>query len=367
MCLLKYILSLYLFIFSVVAQSQPWTIFRGNQQLSGATSAKLPEKLKLLASFQTGDDIKASPVVDGQTIFFFFSDGTMYAIGFGGKRKWKFVSGNSIEAPALVMDGSVLFGQLDGLFYRLDEKTGKEIWKYKTDNQIMGSANWLKVGSQIRLFVGSYDYNLHCFSFAKGDSIWRYESDNYINGAPALYAKNAVFGGCDGFLHLVNIETGKVFKKIKLETYIASSPVIDGKFAYVGDYEARFFCIDLEAGKLVWTYKEKDKNLPFIASPALSGNFVVIGNQDKFIYCFDKTSGKLVWKVKTANRVESSSVIASGKVITGTMDGMLYIHDLKTGAELWKYELGSAIVGSPAVVSGKIVVGAGDGRIYIFG
>jgi outer membrane protein assembly factor BamB len=77
--------------------------------------------------------------------------------------------------------------------------------------------------------------------------------------------------------------------------------------------------------------------------------------------------GKLVWKVKAANRVESSSVISSGKVITGTMDGMLYIHDLKTGAELWKYELGSAIIGSPAVVSGKIVVGAGDGRIYIFG
>jgi outer membrane protein assembly factor BamB len=71
--------------------------------------------------------------------------------------------------------------------------------------------------------------------------------------------------------------------------------------------------------------------------------------------------------MKTSNRVESSSVIASGKVITGTMDGMLYVHDLKTGAELWKYEIGSAIVGSPAVVSGKIVVGAGDGRIYIFG
>jgi len=75
----------------------------------------------------------------------------------------------------------------------------------------------------------------------------------------------------------------------------------------------------------------------------------------------------VVWKVKTSNRVESSSVIASGKVVTGTMDGMIYIHDLKTGKELWKYELGSPLIGSPAVVSGKIIVGAGDGRIYIFG
>lgn len=344
-----------------------WSIFRGNQQLTGATSASLPEKLKLLSSFQTGDDVKASPVVDGQTIFCGSTDGNMYAIGFDGKLKWKFVSGNAIEAPALLLNGSVIFGSLDGLIFRLDQKTGKQIWKYTTDNQIMGSANWLKIGSQYRLVIGSYDYNLHCVGFAKGDSIWRYESDNYINGAPALYGKNAVFGGCDGFVHLVNIETGKVLKKIKVETYVASSPVIDGKYVYVGDYEGKFFCIDLEAGKIAWIYDDKEKNLPFIASPALSGNFIVIGNQDKFIYCFDKTTGKVVWKVKTANRVESSSVIASGKVITGTMDGMLYIHDLKTGAELWKYELGSAIVGSPAVVSGKIVVGAGDGRIYIFG
>ena len=67
------------------AQSS-WPIFRGNQQLSGAISASLPEKPKLLSSFQTGDDIKASPVVSGQTIFCGSTDGTMYAIGFDGKQ-----------------------------------------------------------------------------------------------------------------------------------------------------------------------------------------------------------------------------------------------------------------------------------------
>jgi len=367
---MKKIIFIWVIIISqltVVSAQQSWQIFRGNQQLSGTTTANIPEKLKLLASFQTGDDIKASPIVAGQTIFCGSTDGKMYAIGFDGKQKWKFDAGNAIEAPAVYLDKSVVFGSLDGIFFKLDEKTGEKILKYKTYNQIMGSANWLKVGSQIRLIVGSYDYNLHAVGFNKGDSIWRYESDNYINGAPAIYGKNAVFGGCDGFVHLVNIETGKVFKKIKLDSYVASSPVIEGKYAYVGDYEGRLFCIDLEAGKVTWTYDDAEKNLPFIASPALNGNFIVIGNQDRFIYCFDKTTGKVVWKVKTSNRVESSSVIASGKVITGTMDGILYIHDLKTGKELWKYELGSPIIGSPAVISGKMIVGAGDGRIYIFG
>ena len=143
-------------IWSSTAQSS-WTIFRGNQQLSGMTSANLPEKPKLLCSFQTGDDIKASPVVDDQTIYCGSTDGSMYAVGFDGKQKWKFVSGNAIEAPALLLDGSVVFGTLDGMFFKLNAKTGKQIWKYKSDNQIEGSANWLKVGKQIRLVVGSYD------------------------------------------------------------------------------------------------------------------------------------------------------------------------------------------------------------------
>ncbi len=353
-------------IFQVAGQPN-WPGFRGNQQLTGATSQTIPDFPHLLFSFPTGDDIKASPVVAGQTIFCGSTDGNMYAIGLDGQLKWKFAGGNSIEAPALWIENSVVFGTLDGWFFRLDDKTGKQLWKYKTDNQIMGSANWHKDRTKIRLLVGSYDYNLHAVGLAKGDSLWRYESDNYINGAPAIYQKYAVFGGCDGFIHLVNIETGKVFKKIRLETYIASSPLIEGHLAFVGDYEGRFFCLDLEAGKVAWSFKDPGMNLPFLASPALSENLLVIGNQDRFLYCINKNSGKLIWKVKTSNRIESSSVISGNKVITGTMDGILYIHDLKTGNELWKYELGSPITGNPAVCSGKIVVGAGDGRIYVFG
>jgi len=96
-----------LIVGSAVAQSS-WSIFRGNHQFTGTTSASIPDKPKLLFSFQTGDDIKASPVVSGQTIFCGSTDGSMYAVGFDGKLKWKFVSGNAIEAPALLLNGSVV-------------------------------------------------------------------------------------------------------------------------------------------------------------------------------------------------------------------------------------------------------------------
>jgi eukaryotic-like serine/threonine-protein kinase len=51
--------------FHEVGAQPGWPIFRGNQQLTGTTSQQLPDAPKLLSSFPTGDDIKASPVISG--------------------------------------------------------------------------------------------------------------------------------------------------------------------------------------------------------------------------------------------------------------------------------------------------------------
>jgi len=44
----KYLLLILFILFSDFVSAQSWTIFRGNQQLTGATSASIPDKPKLL-------------------------------------------------------------------------------------------------------------------------------------------------------------------------------------------------------------------------------------------------------------------------------------------------------------------------------
>ncbi len=364
----RFTLVLILNLLVVAAVAQPaWPIFRGNQQLTASVDARLPEQLQLLASFQTEDDIKASPVVRGSIVYCGSTDGFFYAFDLNGQLKWKFDAGNSIEAPAILLDGKVIFGSLDGWLFCLNEADGKVVWKYKTDNQIIGSANWYKHGKQTILAVGSYDYYLHGVNLTDGAGRWKYESDNFINGAPGLYKNAVVFGGCDGFLHLVSLQTGKLVRKIELATYVASSPAIVGQEAYIGDYEGRFFAVDLEQGKVRWTYDNPDKNLAFIASPAVSNDLIVLGNEDRQLYCFNRQTGDLAWTKRLSNRVNASSVIVGDKVVTATMDGLLYVHRLETGEELSTYEIGGQIVSSPAVYDGKIIIGANDGRIYVLG
>ena len=84
------------------------------------------------------------------------------------------------------------------LYDALDLNSGKKHWEYDCDNQIIGSANWWKVGDKTHIFVGSYDFYLHCVDAKNGEGLWKYETDNFINGAPACEDGMAMFGGCDG-------------------------------------------------------------------------------------------------------------------------------------------------------------------------
>jgi outer membrane protein assembly factor BamB len=349
------------------AQGDCWNIFRGNQALQGVSRSDVPVDFSILWTFPTGGEIKSSPVVCGEDLVIGSTDGTVYCLSTSGSLRWKFPTGNAIEAGALILDGTVYIGNLDGTFYALDLETGEKKWEYRTENQIIGSANWIRLGNRTVLFVGSYDYYLHGIDAATGKGLWKYESDNFINGAASLYKGYAVFGGCDGFLHLVDLKNGALRDRIELATYIAGSASIIGDRAYIGDYDGVFRCVDLEGKKTVWEWKEEDSFLPFIASPAVDGDLVITGNENKYIYCFNRITGDPVWKVNTRARVHASPVIAGNHILAANLRGDVFLIDLKTGKTLKEYELGQPISSNPSVYRGRIYIGTGDGTVYCLG
>jgi len=342
-----------------------WGIFRGDPSLSGYSTAKIKFPLDLKWTYQTDDDIVAACVIGNNTIFVSSIGGFVYAIDFDGKMKWKFEADNSIEAPALYLNGKVYVGDFSGFLYALDAESGKQIWVYETENQIMGSPNYVYLKNKLYILVGSYDYYLHCIDGATGKIVWKYESNNFINGAPAIGNNMAMFGGCDGYLHMVNLESGKADYKLEVATYIAGSVAIAGNLAFTGDYDGLFSCLDLNKKEIKWQFDNPSSNLPILASPSLANDKVVIGGEDKYLRCFDM-NGKQIWSFNAGGRLDASSVIVKNVVIAATMDGLLYAVNLNNGKELWSYEIGSAISHNPAVIDNRLVVGARDGNVYFF-
>jgi outer membrane protein assembly factor BamB len=344
-----------------------WNVFRGDQALTGTTLFELPAKPEILWTYKIDDEIKSSPVSCSNKIIVGSGDGYVYCLDLAGKLIWKFNSGNTIEAPALILEGNIYVGNLGGSLFSLNLNTGYKNWEYKTDNQISGSPNYWKTGENWYILVGSYDYNLHCVDARSGKLKWKYESDNFINGSPACQSGVAVFGGCDGFLHLVDISTGKLKEKIEVATYVAGSASLSGTYAFVGDYDGKFTCVNLKDQRIMWQWKDETTNLPFLCSPSVLKDRIITGNDNKYVYCLDKTTGKLIWKFNTGSRVEASTVVSFNKVLIANMRGDLFILDLNNGKKLWSYEIGTPVSGTPAILKDKFIVAAADGYIYCFG
>ncbi|MBN1561611.1 PQQ-binding-like beta-propeller repeat protein [candidate division KSB1 bacterium] len=350
--------------------SAHWPLYRGDARLSGVAEGELPEKPQLLWTFQTGDDIKSSPVLDYGNLYVGSSDGKLYALrALTGDSLWAFDAGDDIEAAPLLLDSTVYIGSLNGIFYALDAASGVVRWSFKTDGEIYGSANWVYApnGQDKWIIVGSYDFFIYCLDADTGEKQWSYETDNFINGAPATDGEVVVFGGCDARLHIVSIADGSSMGDVDVGSYIAGSAALADGHAFLGHYGERLVCIDLEQKRVVWEYSDNDQTGSFFSSPAVDGDRVVIGSRDKLVHCVDRKSGEKTWTFQTRDDVDSSPVLCDGKAVIGSNDGRLYMVRLSDGGLIWSFEIGADIIGSPAVTAGCIFVGAGDGRLYAFG
>jgi outer membrane protein assembly factor BamB len=365
--LFRFFLLLMVMNISDPAGASGWPNFRGDSRLTGITGQSIPASPRLLWSFETGSEIKSTPVIHDSRIIFGAGNGTVYCLNMQGGVLWQFDTGNTIEAPALVHDNRVYIGNLEGILFCLDPGNGNVIWRYECDNQIMASPNVWSSGSQDLILVGSYDYYLHAIDALSGKPVWKYELYNYLNSAVAIGNDMAIFGGCDGYLHRVDLKSGRGLEQIELASYVAGSPALDNGIAYTGDYDGVFSAVDYLNGNIIWQWSDKERDLPFVASPSVFGNSVIIGNRDRFVYSLEKRTGRMQWKTNTGSRVDASTITDGQRVLAANMRGDIMLMDFKTGRIGWTYEAGSPISGSPAVSGGRIVIGTNGGSLFCFG
>ncbi len=347
--------------------SADWTYFRGDQELSGVSSAILPDKPKMIWTFKTGEAIESSPVISRGKVIFGCRDGSVYALRLrDGKLLWKFASGCAVEAPPLIVGDKIYIGNLAGDFFQLLLNDGTVGWKYSCGKQIYGSANFFKSGDgRQNIIFGAYDFQLHCLDATTGSQLWSAPTRNFINGAVAVSSELqvAVSGGCDAELRIVDLKSGRETNAVRLKSYIPGSPAIYDGIAYVGNYGKELCAVNLADGKILWTYSA---NAEFTAPPAVNGDVVIIGDHAGILHIIDRRTGKKQNQFQAAGEINAGAVICGNRVILADKTGILYIINPETVTERWQYETGLPINASPAVVDGQIIIGDTGGNIFLF-
>ena len=108
-----------------------WPRHRGDAALNGYSETQLGNSLELKWSYDTGDYLKSSVVVENGVAYTGSEDGVLHAISLKtGKKKWTYKTGMAIEAPPLLHDNRVIVGSTDSFLYSIDQKTGKLQWHF---------------------------------------------------------------------------------------------------------------------------------------------------------------------------------------------------------------------------------------------
>lgn len=346
-----------------------WPIFRGHRGLTGQVDS-IPEKVVEKWRFKAQGSIEAGVALGYGMVYFGTKEGKFYGLGIeDGKKIWEVNTGGGITATALLMDEKepqLYIGDEDGTFRCLKAKTGRELWRFKCDQQICGGATYFKEKNQIKIVFGSYDFKLHCLNPKTGKEFWSIETENYINGTPAISGPHLVFGGCDGFFRIVNLQTGKETKKIKLNSYIPSSPAVEGNTAFLTLYKSTICALDLTSQKILWTWSDK-KAGTFLSPPAINSRYVVGADQKGLIHILDKKTGKKYRTLSVSGKVDSDPVVDEKRVLVADRQGSIYLFEMETGRQIWRIRQGPAIRGPLVVCQGRIYAGNDDGYLIVYG
>ena len=351
--------------------SLDWTLFRGNEQLSGYTRTALPENPTLQWSFLAKSRTVSSPVVLNGVTYWCDRKGKVYGVDLSGEQVFSYDLKTMVEATPMIRDSVLYIGTIEGQMVALSLTKQDVLWNFETLGQISASPNHMDYAGRDAIVFGSYDNYLYCIDQQNGELISQYESGYYLNGAVALADKHVIFGGCDQWVRVINCVTGLQTDSLLLDAYIPCSPAIMGNDVYLGDYSGNIYELNINNGKITNHRKlmeATDEDGDNVSVPAIDDKNLYVFTGGRYLTAVDRKSGDVKWKQMLKGKVgDSSPVVCRDKVIACTKTGIVSIFSTRDGSLLWEYDSGEDIVGSPAIIKGHFLILTVRGTLLCFG
>ncbi len=331
---------------------------------------------------------------------------------------WIFAAGRPIFGGALATEGHVFFVCDNGYLFKLDKKTGKELWRYDLGDERsprilshqvidtveprIGEFDWENSSPTPRLadgvlYVGSGDGSFHAVDAETGKRVWRFEApengkppeslpwdpegSNKIRTDALLDGPRVVFGSFGHKLRALDRKTGAEIWQKDLRAEISSSPaLVDGKIV-VGSRGGVLYAFEPETGKKIWGMLFWGSAIESTAVSA-GGSLFAIGASDlRRVSLIDAKDTRVLWRTDVFGLPWPRPAVSGGRVFASAVGyapyqmrhlGSFTALDAGTGRILWRWPapVTDALVngfGAPPVVDGDLViVGGMDGTLYAF-
>jgi outer membrane protein assembly factor BamB len=363
-------------VFSALASALhagDWPTARGDAWSTGFADEKLPDQPELLWEFKPEKSgFEGSAVIADGKVWIGDVEGKMFCLDLAtGKELWSVKTKNGFIVSPAYRNGRVVIGDFDGQIFCFSAADGAVLWEAELGQAIAGGANFL----EDTVLLTSEAGQLFALDLATGKQLWEYATGDQLRCAATLWNDYALLGGCDGRLHKINVRTGSSEGEgLLLDGPSGSTPAVLDATAIVPTQSGQVLAFDIEKGLKKWSFVDAERSQEIRSSPAVAElsetnqkNIAVVTTRNRRVLGLEFDSGKMLWEAVVRKRCDASPVISDGRVWVGGLDGTLYALDLKTGEERWSCSLTGQLIASPSISSSKIVVATDKGTVACFG
>lgn len=367
----------------------PLAQFRGGNGAFGRFDGKVPlRRPRALWTFRTDAPISSTPLWAGDTVYVGGGDRSFYALDSRtGAVRWKAETGGAADGSPVWADGLVVAASRDRTLRAFAPATGVERWRFAfgEDVPFTGRAQgwdfFLSTPAVVdgALYVGGGDGHVYRIDARTGREAWRFRTAGRVRSSPAVVDGVVYVGSFDGHLYALEAKTGALRWRFATQGVsidsekagfdrrsVQSSPAVSGDVVVVGARDGFLYGVDRATGKERWRLDHQVSWV--VGSPSVKDGVAYVGSSDgRFFQAVDVATGKERWRRPTPMNVFSSAALAGEVVLFGCHSGDLFALDSGTGRELWRHRTGETIHASPVVRDGVVLVGSLDGTLTALG
>ena len=170
-----------LLLAAIPLQAADWPLFLGSSNRNSIANSPLDPPLEVAWTYEAPGGVDSTAIIVDGTVYFGEMDGRFHAVDLeSGQAKWVYQANLGVPASGCIAQGAVFFGDEEGYFHAVDIESGKQRWVYQSFAEILSSPYC----SDQAVIVGSYDANLYSFDPLTGELLWEYETEDRINSSP---------------------------------------------------------------------------------------------------------------------------------------------------------------------------------------
>ena len=314
---------------------------------------------------------------------------------------WTFRTNGSIVMAPSVVDGVAYAGSMDGCVYALDVATGRLLWSFAADNQVMSQPlvvdNEVIVGSgnkgmgrlpNGRIVRGTGESGIYALDPGTGAVRWFVQTLGESMPTPSEQ-DGVIYEATGGeMFYAISATTGAVLWELPVGSYVSmSSPTLSGNIAVFGGASPyALFGVNTQTQRLAWRLPQpqvhggSDDMTPTISGGVAyaqepDGHYIVHSVE----MAIQASSGRVLWsRTLGTDRLDlvqralglgqlgardgeetGVATVSNGVLYTGApgLHG-LWALDAGTGQPVWPHPaaLGQAIRTAPVVSGGRIYV-----------